>query len=981
MSYIAEQAGGFACIGRDGKLYIKKIGESVIDLDIERFQNFTWGDAFLISKIAYEDGVNDFKVSKTERDITVEFVDNETVKTIDELLLGDFTDEAFNTVWINSDNMYIVDREQIENIFNSYQNFGCVSFDGTTIIDPAIDVGDIVIIEGRPVIYQGAMEYVGKFKASISSEIQVKNKEENMTTKISTSKKIRRVQGSIDQINGEITLLAQETDDNSEAISQLQVTTQGITTTVSNVSSRVQTIENTSISSVDVKYALGTSTTTAPTTGWSTIAPQWQQGKYMWQKTDITYANGTTETGTPTCISGAKGDTGATGSDGDTGIGVSAIEEQYYLSTSNTTQTGGSWKTTQDAWQIGKYIWTRSKITWTDNTITYTTPVLATGINNANSVATNANSTANTANTNAQTALNKANENEGKINTNITKISQIEQTVNGITSRVSATETTLTTVQGDVATAQSTANSANSKVDNLQIGGRNFLVGTATAKSKTVNSSSSYVTFDPYKTENNQTLEDLGLQTGDEVTVSLDWKISQNGSLDYVYGNFRLEWLGSSGYLGVIKNPAVTFSSSNTSGKVIVTIKLTATTVKSYAVRIRIDNSVLNLTVSRMKLEVGNMATDWTPAPEDIENTLQTNYYTKTETESKIDQKADTITSTVSQTYSTKTETATAKTEAINSANSATDTKLQDYSTTSTVQSMIRQTASSIDLSVSNNSTTAGITITLKDGNGNTLNTKSGTINMTGLVKFTDLSTSGSTTINGDNITTGHVNAEHINMVSTANNLMNGIHVSSPNWLAGLVSSPSGQNSNPIIYFGAFNTAQMGTPPLSVGAEFWENGEAYIRRLYCESGAESGQYMAYIKTTLSTSSNSINYIVNGTSKINVNTYNGQSFDIYASTSDEQLKENIVDSKVNALDAINKIRLISFNWKDSGEYQAMGFSAQQLKTVCEDFVSSVKQPENSEYDEILQVRDFNMQPYIIGAIQELNKKLEDIENKL
>lgn len=38
LSYIAEQAGGFACIGRDGKLYIKTIGESTADLPLKYFQ-------------------------------------------------------------------------------------------------------------------------------------------------------------------------------------------------------------------------------------------------------------------------------------------------------------------------------------------------------------------------------------------------------------------------------------------------------------------------------------------------------------------------------------------------------------------------------------------------------------------------------------------------------------------------------------------------------------------------------------------------------------------------------------------------------------------------------------------------------------------------------------------------------------------------------------------------------------------------------
>ena len=69
---------------------------------------------------------------------------------------------------------------------------------------------------------------------------------------------------------------------------------------------------------------------------------------------------------------------------GEAGIGVKGIVEQYYLSNSSTTQTGGSWSTAQPAWQKGKYIWTRSQITWTDNSVTYTNPILAKAINGAN---------------------------------------------------------------------------------------------------------------------------------------------------------------------------------------------------------------------------------------------------------------------------------------------------------------------------------------------------------------------------------------------------------------------------------------------------------------------------------------------------------------------------------------------------------------------------------------------------------------------
>lgn len=143
---------------------------------------------------------------------------------------------------------------------------------------------------------------------------------------------------------------------------------------------------NSAISDVDVEYAQNQSTTTAPTSGWSTTAPAWRDGYYIWQRTKTTTASGTSYS-QPTCISGRDGATGPQGQTGATGIGVSAIVEQYYLSTSSTSQTGGSWSTSQPAWTSGKYIWTRSMVTWTDNTTTYTTPVLAQAINGANSTA------------------------------------------------------------------------------------------------------------------------------------------------------------------------------------------------------------------------------------------------------------------------------------------------------------------------------------------------------------------------------------------------------------------------------------------------------------------------------------------------------------------------------------------------------------------------------------------------------------------
>lgn len=171
--------------------------------------------------------------------------------------------------------------------------------------------------------------------------------------------------------------------------------------------SKVSAVAKTSMTGVRVEYALAASSTTAPTSGWSTTAPAWQSGRYMWQRTVTTLGDGTSKTTAATCITGATGQTGpkgatgstgpqgpqgATGKQGQTGAtgnGAKSITPEYYLSTSATTQTGGSWSPNM-AWSSGKYLWTRSKCVWTNGTTTTTTPVLADALNNANSTANQA---------------------------------------------------------------------------------------------------------------------------------------------------------------------------------------------------------------------------------------------------------------------------------------------------------------------------------------------------------------------------------------------------------------------------------------------------------------------------------------------------------------------------------------------------------------------------------------------------------------
>ena len=119
-----------------------------------------------------------------------------------------------------------------------------------------------------------------------------------------------------------------------------------------------------SITGVDVEFAKNTTPATAPTTGWTTTAPAITGTEQLWTRTKTTYSSGNPTYSTPANITPRKGDTGTS---------ISAVVEEYYLSTSNTTQTGGSWSETPPAWIQGQYIWSRVKITYTNPSSTDTT--------------------------------------------------------------------------------------------------------------------------------------------------------------------------------------------------------------------------------------------------------------------------------------------------------------------------------------------------------------------------------------------------------------------------------------------------------------------------------------------------------------------------------------------------------------------------------------------------------------------------------
>ena len=129
------------------------------------------------------------------------------------------------------------------------------------------------------------------------------------------------------------------------------------------------------VASTAITYQASTSGTTAPTGTWSTTIPEVPAGQFLWTKTVTTYTNNTNST----AYTVAK--MGSDGKPGSNGVSVSSVVEEYYVSTSPTSQAGGSWSTTvPNNADPNKYIWRRLKTTMSNGTVTYTNPALIQGM-------------------------------------------------------------------------------------------------------------------------------------------------------------------------------------------------------------------------------------------------------------------------------------------------------------------------------------------------------------------------------------------------------------------------------------------------------------------------------------------------------------------------------------------------------------------------------------------------------------------------
>lgn len=185
------------------------------------------------------------------------------------------------------------------------------------------------------------------------------------------NQKVDKITTTVGQIEG----VANNADSKAQGAltkaSQIEQTVDGIKQTVQNTNAKVDG----SLKETYNEFYLSNSNTSVTGGSWETIAPNPQDGKYIWLRDVYVINTGEKTYGNPICITGASGGQGAPGPQG---VGIKQVQILYYVHNSKTSAPSTSatgWASSIPAYQEGKYLWQVNKITYTNDAVTFTAPV------------------------------------------------------------------------------------------------------------------------------------------------------------------------------------------------------------------------------------------------------------------------------------------------------------------------------------------------------------------------------------------------------------------------------------------------------------------------------------------------------------------------------------------------------------------------------------------------------------------------------
>lgn len=368
---------------------------------------------------------------------------------------------------------------------------------------------------------------------------------------------------------------------------------------------------------------------------WSSTQPTWVEGKYIWMRYLNTYSDESTgyspdETGV--CITGNSGADGAPGEKGDPGdpgasVTVESTSVTYQASTSGTVVPTGTWTTSVPTVAAGQYLWTKTVVNYSGGKSTTSYSVGRMGQNGSPG---------------SPGAPGSPGENgNGISSTSVTFQASSSQTT-APTGAWTSTVPVLTAAKPYLWTrtiwtyddgTSTTSYTVGSTLEGVVIGGRNLIM-------KSTEQSAEPTAY-PCSVHNLS----MQLTEGETYTWSVNANFTNAAKVAMYFGggSYGTQWVAVPG--DGTHTVSATFTAS---------ADMAAQTDARIFVRDSTDQSSAGTSstdLNWVKLELGNKATDWSPAPEDVDqNILSTS---AEQAQAVFDVGKDSIMAQVSQTYYT----------------------------------------------------------------------------------------------------------------------------------------------------------------------------------------------------------------------------------------------------------------------------------------------------------------------------------------
>lgn len=369
------------------------------------------------------------------------------------------------------------------------------------------------------------------------------------------------------------------------------------------------------IESIKEHYAVSTSNTVTPTVWFDDVLVTNSVNKYLWSYETIIYTDGTSVDSNKRVI-GTYGDTGKDGATGADGKGIKSTVITYQASTSGTVIPTGTWQTSIPTVSSGQYLWTRTVITYTDDSKSTSYSVGRMGTNGTNGT-----------NGSAGRGIKSTAITYQAGSSGTTAPTGTWQTTVPATSASSPYLWTRTIITYTDDTT-STSYAVGSTLEGVSVGGRNLARKTSNEYCAAFNSFNGDSNICPSLAH----VYLKGLSVGDKVTVRLVYKYT---NIVAVTGKTATAWIQGAGNITdwksgtFVSNKSIALSGS---GEKIIkySFVIDSEMIKNqcWYVNIRHDGVQSgSVQWKEFKVEKGNIATDWTPAPEDGIASVDVEYY------------------------------------------------------------------------------------------------------------------------------------------------------------------------------------------------------------------------------------------------------------------------------------------------------------------------------------------------------------------